>query len=161
MNKTVFILGGGIMQLPSIKIAKSKGFRVIVADANPNAEGRTYADHFAQVDLKDLVGMVEAAEYYRDLFGLHGIFTAGTDFSTTVAYVAERLKLPGITYETACDATNKARMRKKFKEHNLPCPDFITLSENDEPSMVLRTLSFPLVVKPVDSMGSRGVRRLD
>lgn len=164
------ILGGSTMQIPSIKIAKKKGWRVIVADGNPAVEGRMYADHFAHIDLKDLNGMEKAARYYHELFGLQGIFTAGTDFSTTVAYIAEKLKLPGIPYKVACNATNKSQMRNMFKIHSVPCPDFVTLSPGDplDPDQkgdslekVLKKLSFPVVVKPVDNMGSRGVRRVD
>lgn len=160
MNKTVMILGGSTMQIPSIKIAKKKGWRVIVADGNPEVEGRMYADHFAQIDLKDKNSMEKAARHYHELFGLQGVFTAGTDFSTTVAFIAEKLKLPGIPYQVACNATNKSQMRNIFKLHNVPCPDFVTLLSGDNPEKVLKTLCFPMVVKPVDSMGSRGVRRV-
>lgn len=155
------ILGGGTMQIPSIKIAKKKGWRVIVADGNPIVEGRQYADHFAHIDLKDINGMEKAARHYNELFGLHGIFTAGTDFSTTVAYIAEKLNLPGIPYEVACNATNKSQMRSIFKIHSVPSPDFITILPGDNPEKVLNHLRFPFVVKPVDNMGSRGVRRVD
>ncbi|MBN2533774.1 MAG: ATP-grasp domain-containing protein [Spirochaetales bacterium] len=155
------ILGGSTMQIPSIKIAKKMGWRVIVADGNPQVEGRIYADHFAHIDLKDKTGMEKAARHYHELFGLQGVFTAGTDFSTTVAYIAEKLELPGIPYEVACNATNKSQMRNLFKIHAVPCPDFVTLFPGDSPEKVLKNLSFPVVVKPVDNMGARGVRRVD
>ncbi|MBN1696032.1 MAG: ATP-grasp domain-containing protein [Spirochaetales bacterium] len=161
MRKTVFILGGSTMQLPSIRIAKEKGWRVIVADGNPRAEGRALADHFAHIDLKDLAAMEKTARYYNELFGLNGIFTAGTDFSTTVAYVAQKLNLPGIPYEAACNATDKAQMRSVLKAGGVPCPDFFIADKTADPHSILRSLRLPLVVKPVDNMGARGVRRVD
>jgi biotin carboxylase len=85
--------------------------------------------------------------------------TAGTDFSANVAWVAQKLGLPGIPYEAALNASDKSRMRECFKKASLPSPDFITITEQDDPSSV--TLPFPLVIKPVDNMGSRGCRRVD
>ncbi len=161
MNETILILGGGIMQMPAIRQAKSKGWRVIVADANPTAPGIEIADRFENVDLTDIDGMLCMAKRYNEDGGLDGVFTAGTDFSTTVAAVAEACGLPGVTYEVALAATDKTRMRKAFKEAGVPCPDFIGLGENDDPLNALEKIALPVVVKPVDNMGARGVRRVD
>jgi len=90
--------------------------------------------------------------------------TAGTDFSANVAWVAEKLGLPGIPYESALNASDKSRMRECFKKANLPSPDFITITATDlplSPNFSLLTSHFPLVIKPVDNMGSRGCRRVD
>ena len=103
------------MQLPAIRIARGKGWHVIVADGNPEAPGREQANRFEQVDLKDLDGMYQAALFHKEKRGLDGVFTAGTDFSTTVAYVAEKLSLPGIPYEVALTASDKGRMRSCFR----------------------------------------------
>lgn len=137
MIKTILILGGGIMQIPAIRQAKSKGWRVIVADANPTAPGIEIADRFEKVDLTDRDGMVRTAKRYSEDGGLDGVFTAGTDFSSTVAAVAEACGLPGITYEVALSATDKTRMRKAFKEAGVPCPDFVGLGEKDDPVQAL------------------------
>ncbi|MBN1410051.1 MAG: ATP-grasp domain-containing protein [Spirochaetales bacterium] len=160
-EKVILILGAGVMQVPAITIAKDMGWKVIVADGNPEAEGRKPADHFENVDLKDLDGLVAMAEKYRDLYGLDGVFTAGTDFSTSVSYIAEALHLPGVPYETALKATDKVKMRQAFREHGVASPAFACLTAGSDLSRILETLSFPLVVKPVDNMGARGVRRVD
>jgi biotin carboxylase len=156
--KNILILGGGTMQIPAIKIAKKKGWNVIVADGNPDAEGKSLADYFENIDLKDKEKMTEIASNYKMQHGLDGVFTAGTDFSSTVAFVAESLKLPGISYETALNSTDKFRMRKIFTEAQVPSPRFVGLTRSDDPVSVLYKLAFPLVVKPVDNMGARGVR---
>jgi biotin carboxylase len=160
-RKTVLILGASTMQLPSIRIAREKGWRIIVADADPRAPGIKLADIFEEIDLKDREGMARMAEQYVKEGNLDGVFTAGTDFSTTVAWVAERCGLPGISYDTALSATDKDRMREKLKKAGVSCPDYVSLTEEDDPETALAGLSLPLVVKPVDSMGSRAVKRVD
>ena len=95
-NITILILGGGIMQLPALRIAKSKGWKIILADGNKNTDGLKYADIFEHIDIKDKEGMAEMAAKYIKSLRLDGVFTAGTDFSTTVAWVSEKCGLPGI-----------------------------------------------------------------
>ncbi|NOY09081.1 MAG: ATP-grasp domain-containing protein [Spirochaetes bacterium] len=157
----ILILGGGIMQLPAIRIAKRKGWKVFLADADSKAPGIDIADEFVNVDLKDRDGMLKAARNIRIKNGLDGIFTAGTDFSTTVAWVAEKMNLPGIPYDVAAAATDKSRMRSVFKDNNVPSPAFLYVKKDDNLQKVTEVLDFPLVVKPVDNMGARGVRRVN
>jgi biotin carboxylase len=117
------------------------------------------ADQFERIDLKDKEGIEALARSLQDSGPLGGIMTAGTDFSAAVAWVAEKLGLPGVPYEAALNASDKARMRACFKKAGLPSPEFITITKSElqgEPS-----LPFPLVVKPVDNMGGRGCRRVD
>lgn len=160
-HKTIMILGAGIMQIPAIRIAREKGWKVLAADGNPNAPGAGEADFFEHADLKDKDLLLERAEYYKKKIGLDGVFTAGTDFSASVAYVAEKLGLPGIPYTAAVNATDKSRMREIFKKNNIPCPDFRGFEVADLPDIDIRAWKYPLVVKPVDNMGARGVERAD
>ncbi|MFP4562164.1 MAG: ATP-grasp domain-containing protein [Spirochaetia bacterium] len=160
-RRVILILGAGIMQLPALHAARAKGWRVIVADGNPHALGVGLADEFLHIDLKDKEGMAEAAaEIRRDR--LDGVFTAGTDFSTTVAWVAERLGLPGIPYSSALAAKDKGAMRKAFAREGVPSPRYVVVkSDGEESCTPWRDLAYPLVVKPVDNMGARGVRRVE
>ena len=158
--KSVMILGGGPLQIPAIKAAKEMGWRVLLADGCKNIPGFSMADHFVHVDLKDHIGMAAAAADYKARYGLDGVFTAGTDFSTTVAWVAEKLNLPGIPYETALNATDKSRMRKIFRDSGVPSPDFLALSRSDRRIDHL-PFDFPAVVKPVDNMGARGIQKVN
>ncbi len=156
-NKTVAILGGGIMQIPALRIARELTWRVILVDRDENAPGRRYADYFEHIDLKHKEEIEQAIAAYGKRFTVDGVFTAGTDFSATVAWVAERLGLPGIPYETALDATDKARMRRIFRAHNIPGPAYCCIDDPGQVREILYTMDFPLVVKPVDNMGARGV----
>ena len=159
--KTVLILGAGIMQIPGIRIAKGKGWRVIVADGNPEAQGRDLGDYFVHVDLKDRDGLLAVAREWKERVGLDGVFTAGTDFSASVAWVCESLGLPGIPFAAAMRATDKCLMRAAFDAAGVPSPRYACWTGNGDPLGSLSVLPFPLVVKPVDNMGARGVRRVD
>ncbi len=165
MRRTVLILGAGVMQRPAIRAARRLGLHVVVADANRDACARDEADEFLHVDLKDRDGMAEAAAAVRRRRGLDAVFTAGTDFSSTVAWVAKRLGLPGTAYEAALNATDKFRMRRVLRGAGVRVPDFAVLTrvelERSGCASVRPLVDLPVVVKPVDSMGARGVVRAD
>jgi len=161
MKDSILILGAGFMQRPAIQAAKELGLFVIVADGNALASERSLADLFEHIDLKDTDAMLKAAAYHKANNSLKAVFTAGTDFSATVAYVSENLSLPGISYESALNASIKTRMRKVFSEHKVPSPAWIEASKFENTIEFSRKYGFPLVVKPVDNMGARGVRRVD
>jgi biotin carboxylase len=159
-HMTVFILGAGVMQIPAIRTARELGWTAVVADGNAEAVGIGEADHFLHVDLKDLPGLEAAARRIQAELGLDAVFTAGTDFSASVAYVARKLGLPGIPYEAALAASDKLKMRAAFAEAGVPSPRFMSLSAGEDPllSVSRAGLSLPLVVKPADNMGARGCR---
>jgi biotin carboxylase len=164
-GKRLLILGGGVMQLPAVRIAVGLGWRVSVAAREVIEEVRALSHRALAVDLRDREAVESAARRLRDEEGLDGVFTAGTDFSATVAWVAERLGLPGIPHEIALDATDKGRMRAAFDRHHVASPRFFTIDcapgEKPAPAVLPEGFCFPVVVKPVDNMGARGVRRVD
>jgi biotin carboxylase len=160
MKERLMILGAGVMQGPAIRIAKELGLFTVVIDGSAEAPCIPMADRFEQIDLKDREGVETFGRSLQNSGGLAGIMTAGTDFSATVAWAAERLGLPGIPYEAALNASDKSRMRSCFKKAGLPSPEFLTLdSAPQSPDQPLPG-AFPLVVKPVDNMGGRGCRRV-
>ncbi|MCL1959996.1 MAG: ATP-grasp domain-containing protein [Spirochaetes bacterium] len=159
MNEKIIILGAGVMQGPVIKLAKELGFFTIVLDGSLQAPCISMADQFEQIDLKNKEEIETFARFTQNSAGRLGIMTAGTDFSASVAWVAEKLGLPGIPYEAALNASDKSRMRACFKNACLPSPDFITITSEYNINSI--NLPFPLVIKPVDNMGSRGCRRVD
>jgi biotin carboxylase len=164
MKEKLIILGAGVMQGPVINIAKELGYYAIALDGSSAAPCISLADQFEQIDLKDKEGIEAFARSIQRTTDRLGIMTAGTDFSANVAWAAEKLGLPGIPYEAALNASDKARMRECFKKAALPSPDFITITSADLPltsKSKFSNLNFPLVIKPVDNMGSRGCRRVD
>jgi biotin carboxylase len=157
---TVFILGAGVMQIPAIDCAREMGWFAAAADGNAAAAGAVRADRFYHVDLKDLAGLEKAARALREERGLDAVFTAGTDFSASVAWLAGRLGLPGIPYEAALRASDKPRMREAFEKAGLASPRFTQVAHGADPVAAIAAagLALPLVVKPADSMGARGCR---
>jgi biotin carboxylase len=162
-KKRILILGAGIMQGPAIRGAGEMGLETVVIDGDPGAPLAAEADRFYPVDLKDIHAIEKLARTLKEEGGLDGVMTAGTDFSASVAWTAEKLMLPGISYEAALDASDKERMRRCFDRAGLPSPAFVILTEVPAVSAAAPALPFPFpaVVKPVDNMGARGCRRVD
>lgn len=164
-QKRILILGAGLMQLPAIRIARGKGCFVLAADGQERAPGAREADQFLHIDLKDTPALVAAAKTVQQDQGLDAVFTAGTDFSLAVAEVAQALSLPGLPVLAARRASDKELMRKTLADAGVNVPGFtaFTAREIADPRGVELPdhLGFPLVVKPVDSMGARGVVRVD
>lgn len=168
-KKNILILGAGLMQQPAILSAKELNCNVFVVDGNPNAVSVPLADEFRCIDLKDLDSLVNYANEINTKNKLNAVFTAGTDFSTSVSYIAEKLDLPGHTYQAAKNASDKILMRSCFKKDKVNSPHFIEINENNlskllsNPKSFLKengynTDVFKYVVKPCDNMGARGCR---
>ncbi|MBR4180040.1 MAG: ATP-grasp domain-containing protein, partial [Treponema sp.] len=162
--QNILILGAGLMQKPAILSAKELGFHTIVIDADKNAVAIPLADEFFQIDLKDKEGILELCKRLKNESegGLAGVFTAGTDFSASVSYVSEKLGLHAHSYQAATNASIKTQMRACFEKNGVPSPKFAKVCAQDISSdlfeNITKTLSLPLVVKPVDNMGARGCR---
>ena len=160
-KKAVIILGAGIMQLPAIKTAQEEGYSAVVFDGNPDPVGKENADEFFNIDIKDYETIYSRCIGLGSLYDLKGILTVGTDFSYIAAKISEMIKLPGISYSTALKATVKSEMRKTFREHNVNSPAYFTADSTFDPEKSEYNISFPLVVKPVDSMGGRGSVKIE
>jgi biotin carboxylase len=161
-GERILILGAGVMQGPAISIARSMGLKTVVVDGDPKAPEASGADRFECVDLKDKERIEALGRELQAGGGLSGVMTAGTDFSASVAWVAEKLGLPGIPYEAALNASDKDRMRRCFAAAGVPSPGFAVFTgETAGDAAKGLPFDFPAVVKPVDNMGARGCRRVD
>ncbi|EMB34164.1 ATP-grasp domain-containing protein [Treponema denticola] len=160
-KKRILILGAGLMQGPAIRAAQELGCEVIAVDGNPNAVCAKEADKFFPIDLKDIPALIDLAKSLKEK-GLHGVFTAATDFSVSVAAIAESCSLPGHSLEAARRASDKVLMRECFEKHGVPSPKFTHIFKNeiDKAIQILKqkAIPFPLTVKPADNMGARGCR---
>jgi len=153
----LLILGGSNSQLNAIKRAKEKGHTVIVSDYLKNAPGKEIADFCEEVSTFDVEGNIQIGKKY----GIDGVITLGTDQPVyTAAKVAEAIGLPSfIDANTAKAVTNKKVMKKKFTEQHIPTVKYTLLKENFK-DHELEDFTFPVVVKPLDSQGQRGVYKL-
>ncbi|WCL48285.1 alpha-hydroxy-acid oxidizing protein [Leptospira sp. GIMC2001] len=160
-SRTILIIGGGLLQVPIIQTAKTMQLKVVVADMNPDSIGFRIADDQIIMSTKDVEGMVREAKRYAKDKPIHGVITAGTDASMTVAAVANSLDLPGIRFVDAEACSNKVKMRKRLREHNVPIPNFAPVWNIQDARDALEYLKFPLVIKPADNMGARGVIKIE
>lgn len=158
MLKTVMFIGAGPYQLPGIVKAKEMGLRVVATDYDSAAPGLKVADVPIVLDVKDAVNSIKAAKEND----IDGVLSIAADVTLpTVAAIAEELSLPGISQEVVKIATDKGLMKNKFVEHGIPTSDFRVVVDLEDAAKAVSELHLPLVVKPVDNAGSRGVIRLD
>lgn len=152
--KRFMILGASILQLPAILKAKEMGMEVVAVDRDDHAAGLAMADIPLVISTLDIPRVVAAAKQYR----ISGAMTLASDMPMrTIAALTEVLNIPGIDEQTALRATNKAEMRRCLKECGVPIPLYYTVREYDEYLDAVKKLGGPVIVKPSDNSGSRGV----
>ena len=152
-----FVIAGGVPQVELIKQLKDRGFTTLLADGNPNAVARSYADVFYHVNIFDISAIKEIAEKEKVDF----LLTVCADqVLLVVAEVSEMLGLPCyIDYKTAQDVSDKIRMKRIFKEIDVPTTDYVKMDCLNLDA--ISHLHYPLVVKPVDAYSSKGVRKVE
>jgi len=160
MARNLIIIGGGSLQMPLIETAKAMGLFTIVFDMSSDAVGMKTAHLPVVMSTRDIDGCVREAKRLREAMQIHGVVTAGTDASRAVAAIAGALELPGIRYADAEAASNKVLMRKRLKQHAVPIPDFRSVWSIKEAREAMDEMTFPLVLKPADNMGARGVIKI-
>ena len=157
-SKYLLIIGGGIFQVPAIKAAKSMGLKVVVTDYNREAEGMLMADYPIEVSTRNINLTVNAAKQFHESCPLDGVMTVGTDASQTVAAVANALNLPGIPFEVAERSTDKIKMRRRLHKMGVAVPNFRPVWTMEDLENAVKEMPLPLVIKPCDNMGARGVK---
>jgi carbamoyl-phosphate synthase large subunit len=156
-TQTIAILGAGQCQVPIIKQAQQMGFEVVAISVDGNYPGFRIADKYYKVDVRSKEQILEIVKQE----GICGILTDQTDIPvTTVAYVAEQMGLPGIGYDCALSFTNKYLMRQISEKIGVPVPKSFQTSSLNEAYEQAQQLGFPLIIKPVDNQGSRGVSKV-
>jgi biotin carboxylase len=156
-RRRVLVVTAGRHQRPLIKAAKAMGHEVIATDSQADAPGLVFADHAAIVDATDLDELLRVASAYR----VDAILSEQTDVGVRgVAYVAERLGLPGIGIDTALRATDKWFMREVCRLAGIPTPEYRLATSVEEGMLAARDIGLPVVVKPTDNQSSRGVTKV-
>ncbi|MBW1860592.1 MAG: ATP-grasp domain-containing protein [Deltaproteobacteria bacterium] len=156
--KRLMILGAGPNQLPAIQKAVDLGFYVITADYLPQNVGHRFSHQSVNCSTLDQEGILQAAKE----LDIDGVMTMASDVATpTVGFVAEQLALPGGFPSAANILSNKASFRVFQREHGFHSPRFIVGSQLENVAEGIATLSPPLMFKPVDTSGSRGISKVD
>lgn len=157
-GKKIMILGAGPFQVPGIIKAVRLGLEVVTVDYLPDNLGHRHSHHFVNCDTRDSQGVLQAARR----LAVDGICTFSSDVAcATVSQVAQGLGLPGPPLASVQAMTNKAAFRRFQRQHGLPCPHFAVLSSHEQLPEGVAGLNPPLLFKPPDSSGSRGVTSCD
>lgn len=152
--KTVLFVGAGRHQRRAIRRAKELGLRVAAIDGNAEAPGFEEADATEVVDFADVQAAVAAARRLAP----DGVLTVASDRAVpVVAVVAEALGLPGIGSQAARRATHKVAMRLALQEAGVPQPRFAAVRTAEDARQAVEAIGLPVVVKPADSAGQRGL----
>lgn len=153
-SKKIIILGAGIYQVPLIMQAKKMGLYVIVISVKGNYPGFALADKCYYIDTKDYKEILKIAMCEN----IDGICTTGTDVAVkTIGYVCDKMQLCGIGTDSANKSTDKFLMKQAFQEANVRTANFIKATCANDAIDFLNKTGKPIVLKPVDSSGSRGV----
>jgi biotin carboxylase len=153
---TFLLTGGSRSQLGLLEQARSLGFEIAVVD------GSASAPLLAEADYPIVRSFTEVERVLADLEerGIEpaAVATMGSDLAVLpTARLAERLGLPGLSLETAKTVADKRRMRKAFEAGDVRCPRGREAEVFEEAEQAFHELGGPVVVKPVDGSGQRGV----
>lgn len=151
------VIAGGLPQIELIKQLKKRGIEALLVDGSPNAVARPFADKFFHEDIFNIeaVKNIALAEKVDFL-----ITVCADQVLLVVAQVSEMLDLPCyIDYQTAMNVSDKIRMKRIFKKCGVPTTNYVETDCFDLDAIL--HLKYPLVVKPVDTYSSKGVRKVE
>jgi biotin carboxylase len=156
-RKRLLILAGTHFQIPVIEYAKESGHYVITCDNRPDNPGHRLADEYINVSTTDLNGILEVA-FKKEIDGI--LAYASDPAALTAAYVSEKLKIPGNSYNSVHTLSDKGQFRKFLTNNNFPVPKFRVIRSIEEAKKVSGIFQNNIFVKPVDSSGSKGITKL-
>lgn len=156
--KKILVLGAMAMHVPLINRAKERGLYVITCDYIPDNIGHSYANEPHYESTTDFEAVLSLAHKCQ----IDGILTFNSDpAALTAAYVSRKLGLPGSNYDSVKIMSEKDLFRKFLLEHNFNVPKFRTYSSVTELKKELDSFVFPVLLKPVDSSGSKGIAKIN
>lgn len=158
--KKILLLGGSAQQIAAIETAKRLGYYTVLCDFLTDNPGQYHADKFYLVSTTDKEAVLDVAKQEH----IDGILAYASDPAVpTAAYVAQELGLPGNPYESVEILCNKDLFRAFLAKNGFFTPRADAFSTVEDAVTALHTGSFrfPVIVKPVDSSGSKGVGRID
>lgn len=157
-TKKIMLLGGLRYLIPVIETAHRLGYYVITCDYLPDNIAHKYSDEYCNVSIIDKDAVLAVAREK----GIDGIMSFAVDPGVvTAAYVQEKMGLPGNPYESVCILQNKDRFRKFLADNGFNTPEAFGFASLEEALTKADELKYPVIVKPTDAAGSKGVTRVD
>ena len=153
--KKLMVLGGSRYALPVIRAAHELGIYVITCDYLPDNIAHKYSDEYCNVSIIDKEKTLEAAKKLE----INGIMSFACDPGVvTAAYVAEQMGLPNVgPYKSVCILQNKGLFREFLTKNGFTVPTAKGYKNIDEALKDVDMFHWPVIVKPTDSAGSKGV----
>lgn len=157
--KKLMVLGGSRYALPVIKAAHELGLYVITCDYLPDNIAHKYSDEYCNVSIIDKDKTLDAAKKMK----IDGVVSFACDPGVvTAAYVAEKMGLPNVgPYESVCILQNKGKFRQFLSDHGFRVPVAKGYTDIESALNDKDMYNWPVIVKPTDSAGSKGVTRVD
>jgi len=154
----VLFLGGSIQQIPAIQYAKEQGYFTVLCDYYDDSPAQIYSDEFFCISTTDKESILKVAISSN----INGIVAYASDpAAATAAFVGNQLNLPSNLYQSVKILSEKDLFRKFLHEHGFNSPNSIQVIGVEEAKAKIRGFTFPLMVKPTDSSGSKGITRID
>lgn len=161
MKKTILIIGAGQEQIPAYLTAKKMGLNIVATDINPSAPAFQFADVTLIASTRNAEESLSAVKGYASNNKVCGVFTIANDVPLTVATIAEHLGLPSIGVKSATLLSNKLLMKKCFTENKVNTPTHAEVLNENDVNNFTKQHGFPIILKPVDGRGSKGVTHID
>lgn len=157
LNKKMLLLGGGHAEIPLIQAAHELGWYVITTGNAREGLGHPYADKNVFADFSDKDAMLELAKSE----GVQAVCSGCNDFALlSTVYVCEKLGLPGHdSYATSLKIHHKDKYRALATRLGIPTPRALVVRSAADFETAIAQLSFPIIVKPVDLTGGKGIHR--
>lgn len=158
-QKKLLLLGGSRYLLPVIEAAKQLGIYTISCDYLPDNIAHKYSDEYRNVSIIDKEAVLAAARELQ----VDGVMSFACDPGVvTAAYVAEQMGLPSCgSYDSVCILQNKGLFRQFLTEHGFTVPAAKGYTRIEDALNDTALFHWPVIVKPTDSAGSKGVTRVD
>lgn len=156
-KKKMLLLGGSHAEIPLIQAAQSLGWYVITTGNAREGLGHPYADKNVFADFSDKDAMLELARSE----GVQAVCSGCNDFALlSTVYVCEKLGLPGHdSYATSLEIHHKDKYRALATRLGIPTPRALVVRSVTEFEAAITELAFPIIVKPVDLTGGKGIHR--
>lgn len=156
--KKIVIIGANSFQNPLISKAKEMGYETHVFAWKDGSIGERTADYFYPISIVEKEAILEECRRIQP----DAVTTIASDLANiTVQYLAEQLGLPHNSDNCIYISTNKFAMREAFSKHGVPTPGFVSVCEGDDYAAAVADMQFPMIVKPTDRSGSRGIMRVE
>lgn len=155
--KKLLLLGGLRYLIPVIKTAHDLGYQVITCDYLPDNIAHKYSDEYFNLSITDKDAILKLSEEQK----IDGIMSFAVDPGViTAAHVAEKMGLPGSPFESVKILQNKGLFREFLFNNGFNVPLAKAFYNYTDALKDIENFRFPIIVKPVDSAGSKGVTKV-